>query len=258
MSVYYFASDFHLGLESKRDPTREKKIVDWLTSIASSATGIFLMGDLYDFWHEYKHVIPKGGTRILGALADISDAGIPIHLFTGNRDQWMYGYLEQEIGLKMYTKPTTMTLFDNKIFLAHGDGLGPGDEGYKMIKKLFAHPIARTLYAAVHPSIGYPIATYWSRKSKEKGIKEKEFLGADKEWLIAYCEDEIKKANTFDFFIMGHRHIAIDWVLSNQHSRYINLGDWISYFTYAALDQKGLTLQHAFPSSQSIIRNIQL
>ena len=232
----YFLSDFHLGApDVAASLIREKKVIRFLDEIKSSAAAIYILGDIFDFWYEYKNVVPKGYIRLLGKLAELTDAGISIHVFIGNHDMWMSGYFEQALNIPVYHEPKIFS-FNNKLFyLGHGDGLGPGDNGYKFIKKIFRNPICKWLFGWIHPDIGIAIANYFSKKSRQKtGSTDEHFLGEENEWLIIYSKELIKKDN-FNFLIFGHRHLPIDIRLSEQ-SRYINLGDWITHFTYAEFD----------------------
>jgi UDP-2,3-diacylglucosamine hydrolase len=238
----YFLSDFHLGApDHAKSLIREKKIVRFLESIRHDAFEIFIVGDLFDFWYEYKTAVPKGYTRILGKLAELTDSGIPIHFFVGNHDMWMSGYFEQELNIPVYHHPKTFQFNNKTFFIGHGDGLGPGDKGYKFIKKIFRNPICQWLFGQLHPSMGMGIANYFSRKSKEKtGTSDAHFLGEDKEWLILFCKETLQKEN-YNYFIFGHRHFPLDYKLT-ETSRYINLGDWIRTFTYATFDGTDMQL----------------
>ncbi len=232
----YFLSDFHLGAPNVAvSLVREKKIIRFLDEIKSSAAAIYILGDIFDFWYEYKNVVPKGYIRLLGKLAELTDAGIPIHVFIGNHDMWMSGYFEQALNIPVYHEPQIFTFNGKRFYLGHGDGLGPGDNGYKFIKKVFRNPICKWLFGWIHPDIGIEIANYFSKKSRQKtGSTDEHFLGEENEWLIIYSKELITKEH-FDFLIFGHRHLPIDISLSEQ-SRYINLGDWITHFTYAEFD----------------------
>lgn len=238
----FFLSDFHLGApDFQQSLIREKKIVSFLESIRNEADSIYIVGDIFDFWYEYKKVVPRGYTRLLGKLAELSDSGIPIHVFVGNHDMWMSGYFEKELNIPVYHHPKIFEWSGKRFFIGHGDGLGPGDKGYKFIKKIFRNPICQWLFGQLHPSWGIGLANYFSRKSREKtGTADESFLGEDKEWLIVYCKEVLQKEH-FDFFIFGHRHYPIDFALS-ENSRYINLGDWIRNFTYASFDGKDVQL----------------
>ena len=239
----YFLSDFHLGApDAASSRTREKKIVLFLEEIRKNAAQIFIVGDMFDFWYEYRKVVPKGYVRLLGKLAELSDDGIPLHFFVGNHDMWMKDYFMTEMNMQVYFEPHSFSFNDKKFLIGHGDGLGPGDHGYKMIKKLFRNPVANWGFGILPPWIGMGVANFFSKKSRQAtGHHEEVFMGADKEWLIAYCMDILKK-DQYDYFIFGHRHLPIDFRL-NEHSRYVNLGDWIQYFTYAVFDGQQLVLK---------------
>ena len=232
----YFLSDFHLGAPNYADSLiREKKIVDFLQSIRANAAAIFILGDIFDFWYEYKSVVPKGYVRLLGKLAELSDSGIPIHVFVGNHDMWMNGYFEKELNSKVYYQPEYFNINNTPFLIGHGDGLGPGDHGYKLLKKIFRNPFCNWLFGQLHPTLGIGLANYFSKKSREKtGTSDQHFLGEEKEWLIIYCKELLKKED-IRFFLFGHRHFPIDFKLT-ETSRYINLGDWIRSFSYATFD----------------------
>jgi UDP-2,3-diacylglucosamine hydrolase len=239
----FFLSDFHLGAPNyTASLEREKKIVAFLSSIEQEATEIFILGDMFDFWYEYKSTVPKGFTRLLGKLAQLTDAGIPIHFFVGNHDMWMRGYFEKELNISVYHQPKTFERFGKQLYIGHGDGLGPGDYGYKFLKKVFRNPVCQWLFGILHPTIGIGLANYFSRKSRVKtGNTDDGFLGEENEWLITYCKEVLQK-QPIDFFIFGHRHFPIDFVLT-PNSRYINLGDWIKHFTYASFNGTDFKLQ---------------
>ncbi len=239
----YFLSDFHLGAPNHESSLiREKKVVQFLESVKSTAAALFIVGDIFDFWFEYKKAVPKGFTRLLGKLAELSDSGIPIIVFTGNHDLWMDGYFEKELNIKVYHEPQQFVWNNKKFLIGHGDGLGPGDHGYKFLKKVFTNPICKRLFRFLHPDFGIGLANYFSRKSKEKtGTSDDHFLGEENEWLIVYCKT-ILKESFYDYFIFGHRHYPIDFSLPN-NSRYINLGDWIKNFTYAEFDGEDVQLK---------------
>ncbi len=229
----YFLSDFHLGAPNHGDSLqREKKIVTFLESIKHRAAAIFIVGDMFDFWFEYKHVTPKGYVRLLGKLAEITDSGIPVHFFVGNHDMWMHGYFEKELNIPVYFEPKTFTWNGKKFYIGHGDGLGAHDHGYKLLKKVFRNKICQKMFGFLHPYLGIGLANYFSRSSRKKtGKADEVFLGEDDEWLIIFSRQVLAKEH-YDYFIFGHRHLPIDIKLSDR-SHYINLGDWIKYFTYA-------------------------
>ena len=239
----YFASDFHLGAPTfEKSREREDKIVKWLEMAEKDAEEIFLVGDLFDFWFEYKYTIPKGFTRFLGKLASICDKGIKVNVFTGNHDMWMYDYLEKEIGVTMHRKPILRTFSGKQFLIGHGDGLGPGDYKYKFLKKFFASSICQWLFARIHPNFAFGMANYFSKSSRATtGKKDDVFKGEENEWLLIYCKEYIKK-QPVDYFVFGHRHLPLKLKV-NDHSVYFNLGEWLNYTTYAEFDHQNLELK---------------
>ena len=239
----YFASDQHFGApNSKKSKEREIVFIKWLDTIKKDATELFLLGDLFDFWFEYKKVVPKGFIRVLGKLAELKDSGIQIHFFVGNHDLWMRDYFENELKIKVYRQPTEF-IFNNKSFLiGHGDGLGPGDKGYKVMKKVFTNPLAKWCFRWLHPDLGMRLAQYLSVKNKYiSGEEDVKFLGEDKENLILYCK-EIYQNKKYNYFIFGHRHLPLE-IEIGKNSLYLNTGDWVSYFSYAVFDGEKLHLK---------------
>ena len=239
----YFASDNHLGLpDSEASLVREKHFVSWLEEVRKDAAAIYLLGDLFDFWFEYKTVVPKGFVRVLGKLAELSDSGIPITFFTGNHDLWMRDYFQKELNINVYRQPITLTIGTTRFLIGHGDGLGPGDKGYKLMKKLFTNPFSQWLFRWLHPDLGVRLGQYLSKKNKLiSGEEDVKFLGEDKEWLVTYSQKKLKEEH-FDYFVFGHRHLPLKIEL-NQNSKYINLGDWITHNTYAVFDGTTLNLK---------------
>jgi UDP-2,3-diacylglucosamine hydrolase len=232
----YFSSDNHLGAPTQKESLpREKKFVAWLDEIKDDAAAIFLLGDLFDFWFEYKKVVPKGFTRTLGKLAEISDSGVPIYYFVGNHDLWMNGYFEDELNIPVFHKPQEFFFNQTSFLIGHGDGLGPGDKGYKRMKKVFTNSISKWLFRWLHPDLGVRLAQYMSVKNKLiSGNEDEKFLGEDNEWLIQYCKRKLQE-NHRDYFVFGHRHLPLEIELK-PNSKYINLGDWIRYYTYGVFD----------------------
>lgn len=240
----YFASDFHLGIpDHEHSLIREKKIVRWLDSIKSDAEEIYLVGDIFDFWWEYKHVIPKGYTRLFGKIAELTDSGIKINFFTGNHDLWMKDYFTKELNVSVYHDPITRRYNEKVFFIGHGDGLGPGDRKYKFLKAIFTSKICQWLYARLHPNLGFTIARAASIKSRvATGASDEVFLGEEKEWLYLFSKDYVK-THSVNYFIFGHRHLCLDMPIEGGKSRYINLGQWLSSSNYAVFDGKELFLQ---------------
>lgn len=240
----YFASDFHLGAPNAATSLeRERKIVRWLDDIKKDASVIFLVGDIFDFWFEYRHAIPKGFIRLQGKLAELSDSGIPIIFFSGNHDMWLFDYFKKEIGVQIFHQPQVFSINQKtKIYVAHGDGLGPGDYFYKFLKKVFRNRFCQWLFARLHPNFGIGLAAYLSRRSRAKNIKkgvDEQFLG-ENEWLLQYSK-AMEAQTHHDFYIFGHRHLPLDIPIA-ENSRYINLGEWLKYDTYASFDGQELVL----------------
>jgi UDP-2,3-diacylglucosamine hydrolase len=239
----YFSSDNHLGAPTHKESLpREKKFVAWLDEIKDDAAAIFLLGDLFDFWFEYKKVVPKGFTRTLGKLAEISDSGVPIYYFVGNHDLWMNGYFEDELNIPVFHKPKEFFFNQTSFLIGHGDGLGPSDKGYKLMKKVFTNSISKWLFRWLHPDLGVRLAQYMSVKNKLiSGNEDEKFLGEDNEWLIQYCKHKLQE-NHRDYFVFGHRHLPLEIELK-PNSKYINLGDWIRYYTYGVFDGEKMELK---------------
>lgn len=241
----YFASDFHLGIpDYEKSLEREKRIVKWLEEVKKDAKELYLVGDIFDFWFEYKTVVPKGFVRLQGKLAELSDTGIKIHYFTGNHDMWVFDYFVKELNVEVYKKPIIRIINGKKFYIGHGDALGPGDRGYKFIKRVFSSPLSQWLFERLHPNFAIKMANYWSRKSRIATSQEK-FLGEENEWLVIYSKQILLKEH-FDYFIFGHRHLPLDIIL-NENSRYINLGEWVYNNSYAVFDGSNVELKYYKP-----------
>lgn len=239
----YFASDFHLGLPNlKESQKRERTLCKWLDEIKADAQALFLVGDIFDAWFEYRNVVPKGFIRFFGKLAELSDIGIFIFIFTGNHDLWMKDYFSKELNAIIYKSPLHLKVNSKKLFIAHGDGLGPKDYGYKLLKRVLQNPISQWLYRRIHPDTGFGIANYFSKKGGEQRFKEQAFSGMDNEWLVLFCNEMLEKEH-FDYFIFGHRHLALDVPLG-KNSKYINLGDWLTFNSFAVFDGEELQLKY--------------
>lgn len=239
----YFASDFHLGagaLANSRD--REDRIIRWLDTIKTDAAELFLMGDVFDFWFEYKTVIPKGYIRFLGKLAELADAGVKLYFFKGNHDMWMFDYFEKELGATIVNDELKIERGGKKFFLHHGDGLGPGDNFYKLLKNFFRSRFCQWLFARLHPNFGVGIANYWSTHSRIANSKKEDHKPGEQEWLVTFCREELQ-SNFYHYLIFGHRHLPLD-IQITPTSRYINLGEWVNYNTYAVFDGEELTLEY--------------
>ncbi|MCL7762148.1 UDP-2,3-diacylglucosamine diphosphatase [Polaribacter sp. Z014] len=232
----YFASDQHFGAPTPEASfPREKKFITWLDEVKKDAEVIFLLGDLFDFWFEYKTVVPKGFVRVLGKLAEIKDSGIPIYFFIGNHDLWMNDYFQKELNIPVYHEPQEFLINNKKFLIGHGDGLGPGDYGYKRMKKVFTFPLFKWIFRWLHPDIGVRLGHYMSVKNKLiSGDDDAKYLGDENEWLVLYCKEKLTQQH-YDYFVFGHRHLPLEIELQ-ENSKYVNLGDWIQYFTYGEFD----------------------
>ena len=241
MQVCYFASDFHLGAPSKEQSNeRERAIVRWLDYAATDATDIFLVGDVFDFWFEYAAVIPKGYSRFFGKLAELADRGIQLHFFYGNHDMWVKQYFTEEFGMKIYANPIQLTLYGKRIYLGHGDGLGPGDYKYKFIKRVFRNPLCQWAFARIHPNFGISLANYFSRSSRKSGMaKDMIYAGKDQEWLYHFAAEH-QKTNPQDYYIFGHRHLPLE--LTIDQAVYLNTGEWLYAQTFARFDGQKLEM----------------
>jgi len=239
----YFASDQHFGAPNESSSReREAIFIRFLNEIKADCQVLFLIGDLFDFWFEYKTVVPKGFVRVLGKLAELSDSGITIYFFSGNHDLWIRDYFQKELNFNIFRQEQIFIINGKKFFIAHGDGLGPGDKGYKRMKKLFTNSLAQWLFRWLHPDLGMAAGIHLSQKNRLiSGEEDVKFLGEDKEWLILFAKEKLKTEH-FDYFIFGHRHLPLDWEVGAD-SRYLNLGDWITYFTYAVFDGEKLSLE---------------
>lgn len=239
----YFASDIHLGAGGyAASREREDRLVRWLDAIKADAAEVFIMGDLFDFWFEYKTVVPRGYIRLLGKLAELSDAGIKLYFFKGNHDMWMFDYFEKELGATIVSNELVIERGGKKFFLHHGDGLGPGDSMYKILKKIFRSNLCQWMFARIHPNLGIGIANYWSRNSRIANLKKEDGKPGEQEWLVVYCR-EVLQTTHYDYMVFGHRHLPLDIQLDDK-SRYINLGEWVYYNSYAVFDGEELKLEY--------------
>lgn len=243
----YFAADFHLGVpDYESSLKRERIIIEWLNAIRHDAHSIYLLGDIFDFWFEYKYTIPKGFVRLLGKLAELRDADIPIYFFTGNHDMWMFDYFPTELGIPVYREPKLLEVGDQKLMVGHGDGLGPGDHTYKFLKKFFNSKICQWLFARLHPNLGIAIANKWSRKSRITNTKrDEQFQGEEGEYLWVYCND-VEKTQHHDYYVFGHRHLPLQLKVAGK-STYINVGEWVHHKTFAVYDGTNVELKQFHP-----------
>lgn len=241
----YILSDAHLGsLAIAHGRTQERRLVRFLDEIKNKAAAIYLLGDMFDFWYEYKYAVPKGYTRFLGKLSELTDMGVEVHFFTGNHDIWMYGYLEEECGVIIHTKPTTVDIYDKVFYMAHGDGLGDHDSKFNFIRRVFHNRVCQRMFSALHPRWGIWFGLTWAKHSRMKRAdgKEPPYQGEDKEALVKYTKKYMKTHPDIDYFIYGHRHIELDLMLSRK-TRMMIIGDWIWQFTYVVFDGEHLFLE---------------
>lgn len=240
----YFASDFHLGVPTHDiSLARERKIVAWLESIKEDAFAIYLLGDIFDFWFEYRHAIPKGFIRLQGKLAELRDSGVLIYFFTGNHDMWMFDYFTAELGIPIYREPILLKTDNHLMVVGHGDGLGQGETSYKILKAFFGSGICQWLFARIHPNLGMGIAKFWSKRSRISNMKNSEkFQGNDREYLMAWCREQEKILHR-DYYIFGHRHLTLDLEVA-QGSRYLNLGEWVHDSNFAEYNGEKVVLKN--------------
>lgn len=247
----YFISDCHFGVPDRISSLeRERLFINWLDVVKKDALEIYIMGDLFEFWFEYKTVIQKGYVRLLGKLAEITDSGIPVFFFRGNHDVWAFDYLQEELNIKIYADTLVKDLMGKKFFLGHGDGLGEGDNGYKFLKSVFRNRVNQWLFRWLHPDIGTGMGLYWSNKSRianvNSGLEAVNEAGLKR--LSGFCEKEIEKDPDIDFFVFGHIHKP-DVISIGNKARYYSIGDWINYFSYLEFD--GDSLQHKYFTNKS-------
>lgn len=246
MKNVYFLSDAHLGsLALSHRRMQERRLVNFLDRIKHKAAAVYLLGDMFDFWHEYRTVVPKGYTRFLGKISELTDHGVEVHFFTGNHDLWVGDYLETECGVTLHRDSCTTEIYGHIFYLAHGDGLGSSDRKYRFLRAMFHNSTCQRLFASVHPRWGMAFGLAWAKHSRVKHMKrgEPQYMGEDKEELVRFAKDYLRTHADVNFFIFGHRHIELDLMLTRE-SRLVILGDWISQFTYAVYDGEHLFMEN--------------
>ncbi|MEN9699101.1 MAG: hypothetical protein RLZZ301_299 [Bacteroidota bacterium] len=239
----YFVSDIHLGApDAASSLQRERALIQWLDTVSTDAKAIYIIGDLFDFWFEYKHVIPKGFVRLQAKIAQLTDAGIDIHFFKGNHDMWAFQYFQEELGVQLHAHEHVFDAEGKRFFVHHGDGLGPGDYKYKFLKAFFRSRLCIWLFARLHPNFGIGLARFFSGSSRKSGTaKDRIYKGKENEWLYVFAQ-ELEAKHHHDYYIFGHRHLPLD--LSLKNARYVNTGEWLSAFTFARFRQQELELLH--------------
>lgn len=243
----YFLSDSHLGApDAVKSRKREQLLIQWFDEYGIEAKEIFLLGDIFDFWFEYSTVVPKGFVRLLGKIASVTDRGVPVHFFTGNHDMWAYDYFEKELGVVMHRQAVEKSIQGKNFLIGHGDGLGPGDKGYKLLKTVFACRVCQKLFSFLHPGFGMRMAMFFSRKSRLANEKKPEiFKGPEHESLVHYCIEELKTRN-IDYFVFGHRHLPLKIEVA-PGVYYVNTGEWLSQFSFACFDGEKMSLHYFKP-----------
>lgn len=244
MKKIYFLSDAHLGSRAiEHSRTQERRLVNFLDSIKHNAEAVFLLGDMFDFWYEFKTVVPKGFTRFLGKLSELTDLGVEVHFFIGNHDIWCGDYLTKECGVILHRKPLTVELYGKEFYLAHGDGLGDPGKSFKLLRAMFHSVTLQKMFSVLHPRWSVDLGLTWAKHSRMKRAegKEPDYMGEDKEFLVLYAKEYLRLHPTINYFIFGHRHIMLDLML-NRSARILILGDWINYFSYAVFDGESLLL----------------
>lgn len=245
MKNIYFISDAHLGCRAlQHGRQQERRLVRFLDDIKDKAGAIYMLGDMFDFWFEYPTVIPRGFTRFLGKVSELTDNGVEVHFFTGNHDIWTYGYLEEECGVVVHTKPETVEIYDRVFYIAHGDGLGDPDLNFKLLRRVFHNRMCQQLFNSIHPRWAMWLGMSWAKHSRLKRAdgKEPPYMGEDRECLVRFAKGYMQTHSNIDYFMFGHRHIELDISLSKK-TRMMILGDWISQFTYAVFDGEHMFLE---------------
>ena len=246
MKNVYFLSDAHLGSRAiEHGRTQERRLVNFLDSIKHKASAVYFLGDMFDFWYEFKMVVPKGYTRFLGKISELTDLGVEVHFFTGNHDIWCGDYLTKECGVILHREPLTTEIYGREFYLAHGDGLGDPSKKFKFLRAVFHNKFLQFLFSSLHPRWSVDLGLAWAKHSRMKRVdgKEPDYMGEDKEYLVLYAKEYLKTHPSINYFLFGHRHIELDLMLPNR-SRIMILGDWIHFFTYAVYDGENIFLEN--------------
>lgn len=248
----YFLSDFHLGARYFEEPREtERRVVDFLDSIKGDAKEVYLLGDILDYWFEYRYVVPRGFTRFFGKIAELTDLGVKVYWFIGNHDIWIFDYLPNELGVEVIDGEVTKKIDGKVFFLAHGDGVGKQPRSFRMLRSLFRNRLCQKLYSAIHPRWTIPFALSWSNSSRKGDDEYPEYKGEENEFLEIFANDYLK-SHKVDYFVFGHRHIMLDKKLQGGATLVV-LGDWLHYCSYAVWDGNNLALK-SFQSVQNSIK----
>ncbi len=224
---------------------QERRLVNFLDSIKDKAIAVYMLGDMFDFWYEYRYAIPKGYTRFLGKISELTDMGVEVHYFTGNHDIWAYDYLKRECGVTLHFKPIVQELYGQLFFLAHGEGFGETSRGFRFIQTIFHNRICQRMFSALHPRWGISFGLQWAKHSrlKREDGKEEPYRGENKEPLVLWTKQYMKEHDDINYYIFGHRHIELDLML-NRDVRMFILGEWMTTFTYLVFDGKDISLKN--------------
>lgn len=248
----YFLSDFHLGARYFEEPREtERRVVDFLDSIKGDAKEVYLLGDILDYWFEYRYVVPRGFMRFFGKIAELTDLGVKVYWFIGNHDIWIFDYLPNELGVEVIDGEVTKEIDGKVFFLAHGDGVGKQPRSFRMLRSLFRNRFCQKLYSAIHPRWTIPFALSWSNSSRKGDDEYPEYKGEENEFLEIFANDYLK-SHKVDYFVFGHRHIMLDKKLQGGATLVV-LGDWLHYCSYAVWDGNNLALK----SLQSVQNSIK-
>ncbi|MDR0938681.1 MAG: UDP-2,3-diacylglucosamine diphosphatase [Mediterranea sp.] len=254
MKNVYFLSDAHLGSRAiEHGRTQERRLVNFLDSVKHKASAIYLLGDIFDFWYEFKLVVPKGYTRFLGKLSELTDMGVEVHFFVGNHDLWCGDYLTKECGVTVHHEPQTIEIYGKEFYLAHGDGLGDPSKKFRIMRQMFRNKTLQTLFSTLHPRWSLEMGLSWAKHSRLKRLEEgpPQYLGEEREYLVRYTKEYLRNHPNINYFIYGHRHIELDLMLSAT-ARVLILGDWISYYTYAVFDGSNIFLEQ-YVEGESVV-----
>ncbi|MBQ3957661.1 MAG: UDP-2,3-diacylglucosamine diphosphatase [Bacteroidaceae bacterium] len=247
MKEIYFITDAHLGSRGvPNNRQQEQRLVRFLDSIKERASAVYMLGDMFDFWYEYKMVVPRGFTRFLGKVSELTDRGVEVHFFTGNHDIWCGDYLQTECGVILHREPLCTDLFGKRFYIAHGDGMGDPSRTFRLLRAIFHSRVCQTLFSSLHPRWGVDFGLAWAKRSRLKHGREggdPPYLGENREHLVRYAKAYLQQHPDINFFIFGHRHIELDLMLSHS-TRLMILGDWITQWTYAVFDGETMRMEN--------------
>ncbi|MBR4229124.1 MAG: UDP-2,3-diacylglucosamine diphosphatase [Bacteroidales bacterium] len=242
MAEVVFISDAHLG-SGTDSLKREQELCVFLDSLKERCSKLFLLGDIFDFWFTYRHLVPRGHVRLLGKLAELADSKVELHFFIGNHDMWLFDYLEKEMGAVMHNDPEVMEIGGRRFLIGHGDGQGHLDKNYDFLRRVFRSRLNQRLFALLPASLTFPIARRWSDTNKDKHARQNtlHYLGDDREGIVVYCRQRLEKEH-FDYCVFGHRHTPLVMQLTEKCT-YVNTGDWLFNRNYAVFNPTDNTIK---------------